>query len=203
MTPSRLKVELVNQSSSDTVFAYITGHDINHNDKWVLVEADGSLYYPNSPSSLLQPLAKDCAIPLGNRGSSRTLTIPQMQGSRIYFSFKEPLKFLLNPGPALVEPSVTNPSDPNYNICWHFCEFTFNSVQLFANISYVDFVCLPIALTIQDKGGAIQHVTGTGADGLDYVCSCLEAQHDLDGAGWNSLIVKHNGKPLRALSPSK
>ena len=50
------------------------------------------------------------------------------------------------PRAGLVEPSVTNPSDPNIDLQWDFCEFTYNSAQIFANISFVDFVCMPIAL---------------------------------------------------------
>ena len=54
---------------------------------------------------------------------------------------------MLNPGPGLVEPAVANPSDPNAAIQWDFCEFTWNAAQLFVNISYVDFVSLPVGLT--------------------------------------------------------
>ncbi|CCF38670.1 glucanase B [Colletotrichum higginsianum] len=63
------------------------------------------------------------------------VTIPQIAGGRIWFSRDGPLKFLLNPGPAVVEPSATNTTDPNYNLNWGFCEFTFNSFQVFVNIS--------------------------------------------------------------------
>ena len=202
MAPSTLKIELVNQTTSRQVFAYITGLDINKGNAWVMVKADGNLYYPSAPAEILQPLAEDCAMSLGEPGASRTVTIPQIAGGRIYFSVDRPLTFLLNPGPALVEPSPTNPSDPNYLTSWHFCEFTFNSAQLFANISYVDFVALPIALTLKTSRGEVKHVPGSGPDALDRVCSELEAQHARDGAGWSSLVVKSDGKPLRALSPN-
>jgi len=113
------------------------------------------------------------------------------------------LTFLLNPGPALVEPSVTNMSDPNININWGFAEFTFNSDQLYANISYVDFVGPPIALTLTTVNSGTQHVSGMPADGLDQVCSGLQAQSSTDGQGWDQLIVTHNGQNLRALSPNQ
>lgn len=203
MAPTTLEIELRNQSSSPTVFAYITGREINHNNDWVLLEADGStLYHPTSPSDILQPLTRDCGIRLGPPGSSRRVTIPQIAGGRIWFSIDKPLTFLLNPGPALVEPSVTNPSDLNYNTTWHFCEFTFNATQLFANISYVDFVCLPISLTLTNSRNGMQHVAGHGPNGLAQVVQGLEAQHAKDGAGWDSLIVRQNGQVLRALSPN-
>lgn len=86
---------------------------------------------------------------------------------------------------------------------WDFCEFTFNSAQLFVNISYVDFVCLPIALTLSTASGATKHVAGMDTDGLDTVCAGLAAQHASDNAGWSSLIVtKPSGGNLRALSPN-
>ena len=202
MTTSPLKVALVNQTSSDTVFAYITGLDIDHGNAWVIVRADGGLYYPPSPTEILQPLNEDCGIALGNPGSSQTISIPHIAGGRIYFSIGKPLVLLLNPGPALVEPSPTNPSDQNYHTPWGFCEFTFNSAQLFANISYVDFVALPIALSIRNTTGEIKNVPGIGPDALATVCSALEVQQIKDGAGWRSLIVRVDGKPLRALSPN-
>jgi hypothetical protein len=114
------------------------------------------------------------------------------------------LAFFLNPGPALVEPSVTNPSDANIDTSWGFCEFTFNNDQLYANISYVDFVSLPISLALTNASGATKRVLGIPPDGLDIVCSGLEAQAARDGQGWSSLIVKGpDGQSLRALSPNQ
>jgi hypothetical protein len=112
-----------------------------------------------------------------------------------------PLQFLLNPGPALVEPSVTNPSDPHIGLQWDFCELTYNDAQLFANISFVDFVCILVALTLTGSAGT-QSVPGLPGGGLDTVCAGLAAQAVADGNGWNELIVSSNGTNLRALSPT-
>ena len=193
----------MNQTTSNNVYAYITGQAINNNNALFLLQADGQTpYYPSSPSSDGQSLAVNCSIPLGAPGSSTTVTIPQLAGARIWFSVNDTLTFLLNPGPGLVEPSVSNTSDPNYNKTWDFCEFTFNSIQLFVNITYVDFVGLPIALTLTDTSGNSQSVSGLPANGLQTVCSGLQAQNAQDGAGWDQLIVNYNGSPLRALSPN-
>ncbi|KAI9741551.1 MAG: hypothetical protein M1818_004357 [Claussenomyces sp. TS43310] len=202
---SSLNIALQNQSSSSTVYAYISGLALNNNNAMFLLRADGKTpYFPTSPSSTGTPLAEDCGIPLGTPGTMVTATIPQLAGGRIWFSIGGPLTFLLNPGPALVEPSVTNPSDPNIHLAWDFCEFTFNSAQLFANISYVDFVCLPISLTLTNAAGATQKVSGTGPDGLATVCAGLKAQQATDGVGWDQLIVSstNDQQPLRALSPN-
>lgn len=98
---------------------------------------------------------------------------------------------------------MTNVSDPNYNVKWDFCEFTYNSFQLFVNITYVDFVSLPIALQLENNSGLVTTVAGTPSNGLDTVCSALTAQSAADGAGWKDLIVKDStGANLRALSPN-
>ncbi|KAF2139852.1 glycoside hydrolase family 64 protein [Aplosporella prunicola CBS 121167] len=199
-----LDFELVNNTTSSTVYAYITGQALDNNSALFLLQADGqTAYYPSSPSSVGSALSADCAIPLGAPGSSKKVTIPHLAGARIWFAVDAPLTFLLNPGPALVEPAVTNPSDPNIDTTWGFAEFTWNSAQLYANITYVDFFCLPIALTLTNAAGSTQHVAGSDANGLATVCQGLEAQSAADGAPWSSLIVKNSsGGYLRALSPN-
>ena len=199
-----LSIALQNQTSSNTVYAYITGQALDRGNAWFLLAADGRTpYYPSSPASVGTPIQQNCAIALGAPGNTVTVTIPHVAGGRIWFSIDAPLTFLLNPGPALVEPSVTNNSDPNINTNWGFAEFTFNNDQLYANISYVDFVGPPIALTLTTQGGATQHVTGMPSNGLDQICNGLRAQQRADGKGWDQLIVSHNGRNLRALSPNQ
>jgi hypothetical protein len=102
-TPTSLNFVLQNQTTSNTVYAYITGQAINNNNALVLLQADGkSLYYPTSPASNGSPLAVDCGIQLGPPGSNAVVTIPQIAGGRIWFCIGSPLTFLLNPGPGLV-----------------------------------------------------------------------------------------------------
>ncbi|MCJ1278920.1 hypothetical protein MMC21_006741 [Puttea exsequens] len=199
-----VNIALQNQTTSSNVFAYITGQAIDNNNALFVLQADAKTpYYPTSPSLTGQPLAQNCAISLGSPGNTVTATIPHLAGSRIWFSVDGTLTFLLNPGPGLVEPAVTNPSDPNVNLNWGFCEFTFNSAQLFVNISYVDFVSLPISLTLTSTSGATKHVAGLGPNALDQICAGLQAQDNSDHAGWSSLIVRDsNGGNLRALSPN-
>lgn len=201
-TNATLTIGLQNATTSSTVYAFVTGQAINNNNALFLLRSDGQTpYYPSSPSSTGSPLGADCAIALGAPGTTRNITIPQLAGARIWFSVGAPITFLLNPGPALVEPSVSNSSDPNINLAWDFCELTYNSTQLYANISYVDFVSLPISLNLVNSTGQTQHVAGLPANGLDTVCSGLIAQHNADGAGWDRLVVTSGGANLRALSP--
>ena len=203
-TASTLAVNLVNNTGSEAVYAYVTGLAIDNNNALMLLEADGQTpYYPSSPSGTNSAIPVNCAIPLNaSGGAPRQITIPHLAGARIWFSIGSPLTFRLNPGPALVEPSVTNPSDPNINVQWDFAELTFNAAQVFANISMVDFVCLPISLGLTDSASGQQTVAGLPNGGLDTVCSGLSAQASMDGQGWNQLIVTSNGQKLRALSPT-
>ncbi|OTA95147.1 glycoside hydrolase family 64 protein [Hypoxylon sp. CO27-5] len=205
MTNPTTEIAIKNNTGSSQAYAYITGLDINNNNTPVFIQADGkTVYRPSSPSQPQEALQADVAIPLGAAGATTSVTIPQIAGGRIWFSTGSKLTFLLNPGPAIVEPSVTNSSDPNYNINWGFCEFTYNQQQLFVNISYVDFVSpLPIALQLTNTSGNTQTVQGMPANGLDTVVDKLTQQNASDGAGWDKLIVKgSDGKNLRALSPN-
>ena len=202
-TAATLTVDLMNNTGPAPVYAYVTGQAIDNGNALMLLQADGQTpYYPSSPSSTGSPLAADCSIPLSaSGGSPKSITIPHLAGARIWFSIGAPLTFTLNPGPALVEPSVTNPADPNINLAWDFAELTYNAAQLFANISMVNFVCIPVALSLTDSAGNQQTVQGR-AGGLDAVCAGLMAQASADGQGWNKLVVTGNGQNLRALSPT-
>ncbi|KAK6613544.1 glucanase B [Botrytis cinerea] len=190
--PQTLDIQLQNRYPSDDVYAYITGLALNNNNRVFLLRADGKTpYYPDSPPT-----------PLGKQGSTTIATIPLLAGGRIWFSIGKKLEFFVNPGPALVEPSVTNPSDHNINTNWAFCEFTFNQTQIYANISYVDFVSLPISMKLIPENGRPQEIHGLKADALETICEGLRAQSRIDGAGWDKLVVESGGQKLRVLSPN-
>lgn len=199
---SSLDIVLENNTGAGALFAHITGRSENG---LFALQADGkTAYYPESPSETQQPFAADCAINVGSPGQSRTVTVPRLSGARIWFCRGQPLTFLLNPGPSIVEPSPSNPSDPNYELDWGFCEFTLNQYELYVNVSYVDFVSLPIGLALTNAGGLRRTVPGLPTDALASVSSALEAQGASDGAGWERLVVrrKDGGAVLRALSPN-
>lgn len=198
--PATCELALENKSLPGQVRAYVTGRE-SGSDRWVLLKPDGGVYRPDSPSAPLTPLPVDCAIPLGAAGSApRVLTLPQMYGARVYFVRDDKLDFFLNPGPSLVEPAFATKEDPNYGRTWAFCEFTFNSTQLYANISYVDLVtALPIGLTLE---GDARHTVAPPPDGaVDRIAADLVAQAGRDGQPWDKLVIRGAGGVLRVISP--
>ncbi|KAL8703040.1 MAG: hypothetical protein Q9201_003786 [Fulgogasparrea decipioides] len=201
-----LDIQLKNETASNKVFASITGLALDKNNALFLLKSDGKTpYYPGQPDKDVTPLGQNCAIPLGRPGSTVTVTVPHLAGSRIYFSIGQPLQFFLNRGgngAALVAPSVNNPADPSFNVLWDFCEFTFDPGQLFCNITYVDFVSLSIGLSLTEKTGKTQHVTGFPANGLHQIADDLKTQGEHDGQPWSSLIYAPNGQIVRILSPN-
>lgn len=199
--PATCELALQNKSLPGEVRAYVTGHE-QGTDRWVLLKPDGGVYRPDSPSAPQTPLPVDCAIPLGAAGSApKVLTLPQMFGARVYFVRDDKLDFFLNPGPSLVEPAFATKEDANYGRTWSFCEFTFNSTQLYANISYVDLVtALPIGLTLE---GDAKHTVAPLPDGaVAKIASDLVAQEEKDGQPWGDLVIRGDGGDvLRVISP--
>ncbi|MFJ9782408.1 glycoside hydrolase family 64 protein [Amycolatopsis sp. NPDC101161] len=190
-TPDTFGLKLVNNSGSGTVYAYVTG--TTPDGRLVLLRADGTPYYPASPSAPTTPLPEDCAIPIA---SGAQVSVPKMGGARIYVVTDAKLDFFLDPGPNLVHPSFLNPGDPNYGKNWSFSEFTFNDTQLFANISYVDFVGIPMGLSLT-SGSGTSTVDGLPAGALDQIASSLSAL----GGEWAGLVQTGGGGNLRVLSP--
>lgn len=190
-TPPTFGLKLVNNSGSGTAFAYVSG--ITPDKRLVLLKADGTTYFPDSPSAPGSPVPVDCAIPIG---SSTQVSVPKMAGARVYVVTGEKLDFFLDPGPNLVHPSFLNSGDPNFGKNWAFSEFTFNDAQLFANISYVDFVGMPVGLSLTTAGSGTKTVAGLPQGSLDSICAALIAQD----ANWAKLVQTGPGGNLRALS---
>ena len=68
--------------------------------------------------------------------------------------------------------------------------------------SIFPFLVDKLLVTLQNSAGAIQHVSGMQADGLNKVCDDLKAQAQKDGKPWDKLIVQENGQNFRVLNPS-
>jgi Beta-1,3-glucanase/Carbohydrate binding module (family 6) len=197
-----LPIKLANNSGQNTVYAYISGTD---SSGWpVFVSANGALNRLPNPSSAVTPIA-DYSIPLGASGSAATtvnLTNYIISG-RVYFSVGKKLQFFVNPGtvPGVVQPALVS-ADPNWSTNWTFCEFTFNSANLYANISYVDMVALPVSMSSTGSAGN-QSVSPLPSGALASIASGLQAQHASDGAPWDRLVATDSsGGVLRVMAPS-
>ena len=203
-TTATVPFTVANNTGTGPVYAYVTGQALDSGNALMLLRSDGQTpYFPASPAGPGSALGADCAIPLSAPGGGPvTITVPHLAGARLWLSVGAPLTFLLNPGPALVEPSVSNPADPSIGVLWDFCEFTFNQAQLFANLTFVDFAAIPVALDLTDTSGGQQSAAGLAPGGLDTVCAGLTAQAAADGHPWDDLIVTSGGRNLRALSPA-
>ena len=128
-------------------------------------------------------------------------------GARVWFAEGELQFFVLQAADgsiSLVEPSAVNPSDPSADVNWGFVELSYTpDEQLFTNISYVDFVGLPLGQVVTDSTGAQQSAGGLGATAVNDICNDLAAQISSDDQQWSDLCAKFtSGDCLRALSPT-
>jgi hypothetical protein len=65
MTPPTLDIKFKNTTDSD-LYATITGLDLDNNNQWFVLKADGkSAYHPMDPSVIGTPLQEDCTINIG------------------------------------------------------------------------------------------------------------------------------------------
>jgi hypothetical protein len=186
----------IKNTTGSKLYAHVTGKDLKNT--LLAVKADGrSIYYPKSPANALTDLEEDISIVID--GPQRAIQVPQMTGGRIWFSKEKKLKFFRNPGPAFVEPNVQNATDPNSQTQWGFCELTFDEKQLFANITQIDFIGLPIALELNTEKNGLKKVKGLPSDGIKAIGSKLEEL----GGGWERLIQRSaSGELLRILGPN-
>ncbi|WP_019819403.1 glycoside hydrolase family 64 protein [Saccharomonospora saliphila] len=191
-----LRFRLVNNSGG-TAYAYITGQ-ADADGRAMFVRPDGSSYYPAATDPEPQPLGEDPAILVSG---SRDIMVPRMYGARVYFVTDEKLEFFAvraaDGSTAVVHPNFVSDSDPNFGKNWTFAEFTLNSVQLYANISYVDFVAAPVGLHLE-HGGGTQSVAGLPSGAIDSIASSLRAQ----GGSWPTCVQEANGSVVRVLNPN-
>ncbi|KAB8360947.1 hypothetical protein FH972_024679 [Carpinus fangiana] len=205
-----LSLSFVNNfAGGSTVNAYLVGTDPN--GQVVFLKPDGTYYNPPNPdagaSGPTQVDAASIAIPLGAVGSTTTVSLGEyISSGRIYFSAGD-LYFAVNhgdAGPNLVQPNPGNTQDPSAGLNWGFAEFTWNAQQLFANISYVDFVGLVIGMMLTETSGATQQAQGLPAEAVTTICQALQQQAAADGQPWDQLCVTDtSGNPLRILSPNQ
>jgi hypothetical protein len=201
---AQLGLAFENNYSAASVNVYITGEDTSGDIVFVL--SNGQFYYPPSTTSTTPvEITEDVAIPLGGQGSTTSLTLPNyLSSGRIWVAAGALEFFVVDAGgvTGLVEPSAINPSDPSAGIDWGFVELTNNNAGIYADISYVDFVGMPLGISLKSTDGT-QGAEGVGPSAVSQVCSALQAQAAVDGAPWGELCVTDTaGTLIRVIAPS-
>ncbi|KAI7968663.1 hypothetical protein EIK77_000816 [Talaromyces pinophilus] len=191
-------------AEDDALHVYVTGFDSNHDLVFLL--SNGSWFYPDPahPSSTPTPVTADIAIPVGGQGQAINVTLPgDLASGRVWFALS-PMTFSTtvdaNGVATLVEPSVTDPADPNAAVTWDFIELTYSAKDgLFANISYVDFVGLALGMSVVSADGGNQVVLGLSANATTQICDSLQRQAVGSRQPWDKLCVAER---RRILSPN-
>lgn len=200
----QLGLVLQNNYGAAPINVYITGQDSSGGIVFVL--PDGTFYYPPSTTSTTPVLiTENVAVPLGGKGSATSLSFPDyISSGRIWVAAGDLKFYIVDAGgrAGLVEPSSTNPADPSAGSDWGFVELTNNAGGIYADVSFVDFVGMPLGLSLKSRDG-VQTVQGTSTNAVSEVCSALQAQAAIDGAPWDALCVKDaSGTLLRVMAPA-
>jgi hypothetical protein len=186
------------------VYAYVIGKDVNN--RVIILQPDGTFYYPDANGAAAPvKVTQDVKLPLGARESTFSINIPAyISSARIYFAVGELQFFVVSVQgeTTLVEPSAINPDDPSANINWGFVEFTYIQSGVWANISCVDFVGLPLGINLTSITGTVQSSAGLAANPVASICDDLYAQAMKDGQPWDKLCQRNNsGTAIRVLAP--
>lgn len=168
----------------------------------------GTFHYLSDPGSQApHKISADIAIPLPPKGQTLDIAIPgYVEGARIWFADgKLDFAVVSSPdGPALVEPTAINPDDASSDTNWGFVELTWISgYGLFANLSFVDFIGMALAMRLETHSSAAQIVKGIPKDAVQQVCNKLKRHRGVDRKSWAKLCVAGSGgEELRVISPS-
>jgi hypothetical protein len=185
-----------NQTSvypNDQVFIYVIGLDPNNSNVFAYLNANGTL-------TDAQPSTSPTNLALSSSGST-SFTVPYITSARIWISLGTALQinFDSNNPPGVIQPSPSNPSDPNINTLWDFAEFNFNSASLFVNTTQVDAFAIPIELNLQGSVASTPvSIVGVDGGGWNAVLAAIKKA----GTPFASLYIASNGAFLRVLQPS-
>lgn len=191
-------------ASGGDVYAYFTATDVN--GKLVMLTSSGQFYYPSTTSAAPEKIPDSANVAIKLTGSSTPITVPgYVAGARLWFSAGSPLTFSVTNTGGLVEPSSSSDSDPNHDTNWGFIEMTYSAdAGLFANLSFVDMIGLPLGMKLTATGGAnaTQTAYGPHTNAVSEVCSNLKSQAAKDGHPWGQLCKNDSkGNLIRVVSP--
>jgi len=185
--------------------AYVVGTDANH--ELVVLLPSGEWYHPH-PISTTTPewLNVNITHQLKGQGQSTSLEIPgTLISGRIYIS-SGGLRFgsvLIAGRPAAVLPDWNNANDPSSQFTWSYIELTTSELGTTVDISYVDFVSLPLGIQMQCTANRTMRVRGINSTAVGVICNQL-ANFATQDQPWNHLCSSSSDrKVLRVMSPGK
>lgn len=132
--------------------------------------------------------------------------LPYLQSGIFYFSVDNVLDMPVNPPHEIVQPSFTNPNDPNYNTNFDLFELNYesNAPSIFADATAVSFFSIPLYGYLSTPSANSLSNTGLFQPRnfiLSYVANTFAAAPA--SKQWNNLILRKNSDILRILSPGK
>lgn len=200
-----LTLSIVNKWPSEKVHVYVTGLDPR--GALVMLGQDGRYLYPTTYSTTPVEVTGDIAIPVGKPNTTLTLTLPDyISSSRVWVvdGFLQFYVVATPNGPGLVEPSAVNAADPSSQKNYGFAELSYAaSYGIYADITAVDFVGLPLGIELESANSRKQSILGTPANAATTLCNSLTAQSKKDNQPWDQLCVRDsNNKLVRVLAPS-
>ncbi|CZT23581.1 uncharacterized protein RCC_09295 [Ramularia collo-cygni] len=192
-------LELVNRMPTDNVRAYISGLDPK--GALVMLGQDGQWVYPSTTSETPEAVKGNIRIPMGKANSTTPVALPGFISSARVWIADGNLDFYVvaTPnGPGLVEPSIANSKDPNSEVNYSFAEFSWAAdYGIFVNISYVDFVGLPLGMELSDYDNANHSVLGVPSNAAQVLCEQLKTQAAQDGQPWDQLCAYDSSDKIR------
>ncbi|KAI0453510.1 glycoside hydrolase family 64 protein [Xylaria acuta] len=198
-------ITVVNNFDSG-MFMYVSGKDASGVP--CLLGANGQFVYPQADGTgVPKEITANIALPLNAKGQTSTITLPRaLISARIWIAHGQ-LKFYTvrdgNGVSAVVEPSAANPADPSAGIQWGFIEFNYDGTTIYANISFVDFVGIPLGMGLTLASGENQVVQGLMPGSVGNICNGVRSQASADGRIWDRLCtVSSSGQALRVLAPN-
>lgn len=208
---TRLNVTIYN-GQSGLLYAYITALDPINGDYHVLYHQGNDSYTwqvkpdGDSPVPVYFTLGdNNYQIELAPRQNT-SLYLPSYAASgRIYIA-NGLLQFGTTaggPDNGFVQPSVSNPGLQEYNTSYQFVEFTYLEGNFYTDISNVDFVSIPLGISVVSATGLTTTVQGLVANATASICNALAQQTARDLYNWAKLCVYLGGKLVRVLSPTQ
>lgn len=187
---SALSINVVNKMNKENMKMYLSGLD--GNGALIMLAQDGSWYYPSASGPTPQEIPSTVELSLQPNNSTYDIITPGYVRSARLWVAEGGLKFytVSTPnGPGLVQPAAVNPNDPNAAVNYAFIEFDWEEKSgLYADITQVDFVGLPLGIELLDTSGNKNSALGMAADAAPRLCNMLKEKSSAWGKFGMSLV---------------